>query len=143
MILLRGAIFLCHLLEELDGPIILYEKFRKDRLVQNQILQTLILILTAEPRVECDKRKTIRILLRVADRKIRMRNDPGKILNAGPGEVFIIWTTHRSHQQFEELGRSTIYQLKNLPLSLSEGSMLFQKKNKKKEKKMGELFGQY
>ena len=88
MILLRGAIFLCHLLEELDGPIILYEKFRKDRLVQNQILQTLILILTAEPRVECDKRKTIRIILRVADRKIRMREGcqigdrrPGK-----PGE---------------------------------------------------------
>ncbi len=70
MILLRGAIFQGHLFEELNGPIILYEKFRKHRLVQNQILQTLILILTAEPCVECDKRKTIRILLRVADREI-------------------------------------------------------------------------
>lgn len=94
MILLRGAIFLCHLLEELDGPIILYEKFRKDRLIQNQVLQTLILIFTAEPCVQRDKRKTIGIILRVADRKIRMRNDLGKILNTGPCQILIIRTAH-------------------------------------------------
>jgi len=63
MILLRGAILQGHLLKELNSPIILYEQFRKDRLVQNKILQTLILIFTAESRVKCDKRKTIGMIL--------------------------------------------------------------------------------
>ena len=94
MILLRRAIFHGHLLEELNGPIILDEQFRKNRLVQNKILQTLILIFTAEPCVECDKRKTISILLRFADRKIRMLNDPGKILNAASGEINKVRTAH-------------------------------------------------
>jgi len=61
------------------------EKFRKQRLVENQILQTFILEWTTEPCVEGDERQTIQMLLGFTDRKIRMFHHLGEILNAGPG----------------------------------------------------------